>query len=96
VIVGLMLMSASGAGRPFAAAGDALGISAARSANAQRTVNSLPPSGKPYSGHTIEGRHPDSLELGPAVAGDVMHPELDSAVGGDMAFGDVQDNGTWS
>jgi hypothetical protein len=96
VILGLMLMSAAGAGRPFAAAGDALGISEVRSVSPQGTVNSLPPLGKRYAGRTIEGRQPQSLEWGPALAGDVMHLELDSAVGDDVAFGDVQDNGTWS
>jgi hypothetical protein len=63
--------------------------------------------GAPYPGATIEGHVVTVPDFGRIFFGEVavarmsrrltmMRLELGSPVGGDAAFGDVQDNGTWS
>ena len=82
LMVGLMMTGLVGTGRPLAAV-DAPTTSHVRSTSAEIVVKSIRWAGKPCPGATIEGHV-------------VMRPELGSPAGGDVAFGDVQDNGTWS
>lgn len=70
-------------------------------------VKSIRWAGEPYPGATIDGHVVTVPNLGKIFFGEVavakmsrrltmMRLELGSTVGGDAAFGDVQDNGTWS
>ena len=70
-------------------------------------VKSIRWTGKPYPGATIDGHVVTIPDFGRIFFGEVavarmsrrltmMRLELGSPVGGDVAFGDVQDNGTWS
>lgn len=70
-------------------------------------VKSIRWADKPYPGATIDGHVVTVPEFGQIFFGEVavakmsrrltmMRLELGSPVGGDAAFGDVQDNGTWS
>lgn len=70
-------------------------------------VKSIRWAGKPYPGATIDGHVVTVPNFGRIFFGEVavakmsrrltmMRLELGSPVGGDAAFGDVQDNGTWS
>lgn len=70
-------------------------------------VQSIRWAGKPYPGARIDGHVVTVPDFGQIFFGEVavarmsrrltmMRLELGSPVGGDAAFGDVQDNGTWS
>jgi hypothetical protein len=70
-------------------------------------VKSIHWTGKPYPGATIDGHVVTVPNFGRIFFGEVavakmsrrltmLRLELGSPVGGDAAFGDVQDNGTWS